>query len=116
MKISTAKKRVVQAIAGQFSCIAVLYKCGKAPSAACALCGNHAETHNHILCFCPALKEARIRDHPTNNFAQRLWKGIKDACKGWAIVTELMVAGLLGLPHWQPEDQMGEWQRVAGLG
>jgi hypothetical protein len=84
----------------------VLHKRGKAPSAACTLCGHHAETQSHIQCLCPALKEARIRAH--HNIAQRLWKGIKEASRGWTIVTEQTVAGLLGLP--QPEDQMGEWQ------
>jgi hypothetical protein len=108
MRISTAKKRVMQSIAGQFPCNAVLHKWGKVPSAACTLCGHHAETQSHIQCLCPALKEARIRAH--HNIAQRLWKGIKDVSRGWTIVTEQTVEGLLGLP--QPEDGMSEWQRA----
>jgi hypothetical protein len=69
MKISTAKKQVVQSIAGQFPCNAVLYKWGKAPLAACTLYGHHAETECHIQCLCLALKGARIRAH--HNIAQR---------------------------------------------
>ena len=108
MRISTAKKRVMQSIAGQFPCNAVLHKWGKVPSAACTLCGHHAETQSHIQCLCPALKEARIRAH--HNIAQQLWKGIKDVSRGWTIVTEQTVEGLLGLP--QPENRMSEWQRA----
>ncbi len=81
MKISTAKKQVLQSIAGAFPCNAVLHKWFKVPSAACVLCGHPAETQSHIQCLCPALKEARIRAH--HNMAQRLWKGIKDSTKGW---------------------------------
>ncbi len=58
---------------------------------------SDAESHPEPL----ALQEARIPAH--HNIAQRLWKGIKDASKGWTIVTEKTVEGLLGLP--QPEDQ-----------
>jgi ribonuclease HI len=108
MKISTAKKQVLQSIAGAFPCNAVLHKWGKVPSAACVLCGHPAETQSHIQCLCPALKEARIRAH--HNMAQRLWKGIKDSTTGWTIVTEQTVAGLQGLP--QPEEQIDAWQRA----
>jgi hypothetical protein len=53
MKISTAKKQVLQSIAGAFPCNAVLHKWGRVPSAACALCGHPAETQNHIIkCLC----------------------------------------------------------------
>ncbi len=81
VKISTAKKQVLQSIAGAFPCNAVLHKWGKRPSAACALCCHPAETQSHIQCLCPALKEeARIQAH--HNMAQRLWKCIKDSTKG----------------------------------
>jgi hypothetical protein len=67
MKISTAKKQVLQSMAGAFPCNAVLQKSrwGIVPSAACALCGHPAETQSHIQCLCPALKEARIRARQT---------------------------------------------------
>jgi hypothetical protein len=53
--------------------------------------------------------EARVRTH--DNIAHRLGRGIRDASRGWTTVTEQTVAaGLLGLP--QPEDRLGEWQRV----
>jgi hypothetical protein len=42
MKISTAKKQVLQSIAGAFSCKSVLHKWGVVPSAACALCVHPA--------------------------------------------------------------------------
>ena len=63
MKISTAKKQVLQSIAGSFPCNAVLHKWGIVPSAACALCGDPTETQSHIQCLCPALQDARIRAH-----------------------------------------------------
>jgi hypothetical protein len=50
------------------------------------------------------LKEARIRAH--HNLAQRLWKGIRDASKGWIITTEQTVAGLQGMQ--QPEELIPE--------
>ncbi len=115
MSISTAKKQVLQSIAGAFPCNAVLHKWGIAPSPACALCGHPAKTQSHVQCSCPVLKEARIRAH--HNLAQRLWKGIRDASKGWIITTEQtvaglkgLVAGLQGLP--QPEELIPEWQRA----
>jgi ribonuclease HI len=108
MKISTAKKQVLQSIAGAFPCNAVLHKWGIVPSAACALCGHPAETQSHIQCLCPALKEARIRAH--HNMAHRLWAGIQASTKGWVIAIEQTVAGLLGLP--QPEARLDEWQRA----
>jgi hypothetical protein len=108
MKISTAKKQVLQSIAGAFPCNAVLHKWGIVPSAACALCGHAAETQSHIQCLCPALKEARIRAH--HNMAHRLWKGIQASTKGWVIAIEQTVAGLQGLP--QPEARLDEWQRA----
>ncbi len=92
--------------AGAFPCNAVLHKWGIAPSPACALCGHPAETQSHVQCSCPVLKETRIRAH--HNLAQRLWKGIRDASKGWIITTEQTVAGLQGLQ--QPEELIPEWQ------
>ncbi len=40
MKISAAKKQVLQSIAGAFPGSAVLHRWGIKPSAACALCGR----------------------------------------------------------------------------
>ena len=108
MKISAAKKQVLQSIAGAFPCNALLHKWGKLPSPACALCGHPAETQSHIQCLCPALKEARIRAH--HNMAHRLWRGITDSTRGWTMAIEQTVAGLQGLP--QPADQIEEWQRA----
>ena len=95
MRISTAKKQVLQSMAGAFPCNAVLHKWGIAPSAACSLCGHPVETQSHVQCLWPALKEARIRAH--HNLAHRLWKGIRDASKGWIITVEQTVAGLQGM-------------------
>jgi hypothetical protein len=108
MSISTAKKQVLQSIAGAFPCNAVLHKWGIAPSAACSLCRHPVETQSHVQCSCPVLKEARIRAH--HNLAQRLWKGIRDASKGWIITVEQTVAGLQGLQ--QPEALIDDWQRA----
>jgi hypothetical protein len=108
MRISTAKKQVLQSIAGAFPCNAVLYKWRIVQSAACALCGHPTETQSHIQCSCPALKEARIRAH--HNLAQTLWKGILGATKQWVITVEQTVSGLLGLA--QPEEHTDVWQRA----
>ncbi len=91
---SMAKKQVLQSMAGSFQCNAVLHKWAKAPSAVCTPCSHPAETQSHVQCLCPALKEARIQAH--HNLAQRLWKGIRDASKGWIITVELTVTGLQG--------------------
>ena len=48
MQISSAKKQVLQSIAGAFPCNAVPHKWGIAPSPACALCGHPAETQSHV--------------------------------------------------------------------
>ena len=45
-----------------------------------------------------------------HNLAHRLWKGIRDASKGWIITVEQTVAGLQGLP--QPEALIDAWQRA----
>jgi hypothetical protein len=42
--------------------------------------------------------------------AQRLWKGIKDSTRVWAIFTEQTVAGIQGLL--QQEEQNDSWQLV----
>ncbi len=85
MRVSTTKKQVLQSIAGAFPCNVVLHKWGIAPSPACAHCGHPAETQSHVQCSCLVLKEAMIRAH--HNLAQRLWKGIRDATKGWIVTT-----------------------------
>jgi hypothetical protein len=63
MKIGSAKKQVLQLIAGAFPCNSLLHKWGMVSSAACALCGALAETQSHIQCLCPALKDASIQAH-----------------------------------------------------
>ncbi len=73
----------------------MLYKWGKLPSAACALCFHPAETQSHIQCLRPALKEAWILAH--HNMAHRLWKDMEDSTNGWIIVTGQTVAGIQGL-------------------
>jgi hypothetical protein len=109
MRVSIAKKQVLQSIAGAVPCNTVLHKWGIAPSPACALCCHPAETQSHVQCSCPALHEARIRAH--HNIAQGLWKGIKAATKGWTLTAEQTVAGLQGLQ--QPEELITEWQRAS---
>jgi len=108
MRISAAKKQILQSMAGAFPGNAVLHKWRIISSPACALCGHPAETQSHIQCLCPALQEARIRAH--HNIAKRLWQGIRAVAKGWIITTEQTVEGLLGLP--QPEERIDEWQRA----
>ncbi len=106
MKISAAKKQVLQSIAGVFPSNAVLHKWGVVLSAACALCSHPAETQSHIKYLCPALKEAWIWAH--HNMAQLLCKETEDSTNGWIIVTQQTVAGLQGLQ--QPEEQIDAWQ------
>jgi hypothetical protein len=74
-------------------------------------CGHQAETQSHIHCLCPALEEARVRAHL--KMAQRLWKGIRDATKGWTMVTEQTVEGLLGL---LAHSQRTRWYNGSGSG
>ena len=50
MGIGTAKKQVLQLIAGAFPGNALLHKWGMVASAACALCGAPADTQSHIQC------------------------------------------------------------------
>ena len=57
MRISTAKKQVLQSIAGAFPGNAVLYQWRIVQSAACALCGHPTEAQSHIQCSCPALRK-----------------------------------------------------------
>jgi len=108
MQPSTAKRQILQTVAGTFPGNAVLFKWGIVPSSMCKLCGHPSETQGHIQCYCPALKEGRIHAH--HNLAQRLWKGITDSTKAWTVTVEQTVAGLQGLP--QPEDCIGDWQRA----
>ena len=63
LRYSAIKRRLLQSIAGSFPCQAVLYKWGLSKSPACLLCGAQSETLAHIQCWCPALKERRIRAH-----------------------------------------------------
>jgi hypothetical protein len=58
MKISSAKKQVLQSIAGAFPGNAVLHRWGIKPSAACTLCCHPAET-------CWTLNPARVADKIT---------------------------------------------------
>jgi hypothetical protein len=85
-------RQVLQSIARAFPCNAVLHKWGMVPSAACALCGHPAETHSHIQCLCPALKEARIQAH--HNMAHLLWRGIEALTRGYTIAIDHTVVGL----------------------
>ena len=63
MRTSTAKRQVLQTLAGMYPGNALLYKWGLIPSPACALCGQPLETQAHIQCVRPALKAERIRVH-----------------------------------------------------
>ena len=108
MGIGTAKKQVLQSIAGAFPGNSLLHEWGVIASAACALCGAPAETQSHIQCLCPALKDASIRAH--HNLAHRLWKGISDASKNFHICVEQTTDGLSGLP--QHEERIPEWKRA----
>jgi ribonuclease HI len=108
MQPSTQKKQILQSLANSFPCNALLFKWGIVPSAACALCGCPAETQSHVQCWCPALKEARIRAH--HNLAQRLWRGIEDATKKWVFTVEATVEALRGLQ--QPAELIDSWQRA----
>jgi hypothetical protein len=106
MKISTAKKQVLQLLLLQSRFPAI-----SAPQVERALCGHPAETQSHIQCLCLVLKTARIRAH--HNLAQLLLKGIEDPTQRMDhrfIVTEQTLSGLHGLS--QPENQIHAWQRA----
>lgn len=108
MKTDSAKRRVLQTIAGAFPGNALLYRWKLRPTATCDLCACPAETQAHIQCVCPCLKGARIAAHHT--LAGMVFDVIRDAGRGWAVHRELTVAGLQGLPV--PQDAMADWGRM----
>jgi hypothetical protein len=64
MLTDSAKRRVLQTLAGAFPGNALLYKWKIRTSGACNLCCAPAETQARIQCLCVALKGARISARP----------------------------------------------------
>jgi hypothetical protein len=82
MKIASAKRQVMQSLAGMYPWNALMFKWGLKPSLVCTLCEHASETHwqTHIQCVCPALKGERIRVH--HGLAELLWGSIERATQG----------------------------------
>ena len=108
MKTSACKRRVLQSLAGVFPCNAVLFKWKLADSPACLLCRGASESLAHIQCYCPALKDARIRAH--HNLAAKLWGRLAQAPSRWEIHREVSVASLSCVEA--PLDCRDTWQRT----
>jgi hypothetical protein len=56
MKIASAKRQVMQSLAGMYPGNALMFKWGLKPSPVCTLCEHASETQTYIQCVCPALK------------------------------------------------------------
>jgi hypothetical protein len=111
MKVASAKRQVMQSLAGMYPGNALLFKWGLKPSPVCTLCEHASETQTHIQCVCPALKGERIRVH--HGLAELLWGSIERATQGWSFHRESTVAGVDGLRGIAiPLDSMAEWQRM----
>jgi len=105
LRYTARKRRLLQAIAGSFPTQAVLYKWGITQSPACRLCGAQSETLSHVQCWCPALKERRIRAH--HELVNTLFRAIPE---GWQVHQEMSVASLLAVPA--PIHMRDAWQRM----
>ena len=107
-KPDSAKRRVLQTLAGVFPGNAILCRWKLRATATCDLCACPAETQAHIQCVCPALKGARIAAHHT--LAGMVFDWIREARGGWDVHRELTVSGLRGIPV--PEDATADWHRM----
>jgi hypothetical protein len=107
-KPDSAKRRVLQTLAGVFPGNAILCRWKLRTAATCDLCACQAETQAHIQCVCPALKGARIAAHHT--LAGMVFEWVREARAGWDVHRELTVSGLRGIPV--PEDAMTDWHRM----
>ena len=107
-KPDSAKRRVLQTLAGVFPGNAILCRWKLRATATCDLCACPAETQAHIQCVCPALKGARIAAHHT--LAGMVFDWVRKARGGWDVHRELTVSGLRGIPV--PEDATADWHRM----
>lgn len=108
MRNGAQKRRLMQSIAGVFPCRALLNKWGKAQSPTCLLCNGDAETIAHIQCWCPALKEARIRAH--HSVAGVIFERLRKYTSNWQIHTETPVSSLRAIDT--PPDLYDTWNRM----
>jgi hypothetical protein len=60
MTVATAKRQVLQSLAGMYPGNALWFKWGLKPSRVYTLCEHALETQTQIQCVCPALKGERI--------------------------------------------------------
>ena len=79
-KNDSAKRRILQTLAGAFPGNALLCRWKLRATATCDLCACPAETQAHIQCVCPALKGARIAAHHT--LAGMIFDRVRDAGAG----------------------------------
>jgi len=107
MRNGAQKRRLLQTVAGVFPCRALLHKWGKAPSPTCLLCDSAAESVAHIQCWCPVLKDARIRAH--HSIAGVLFELLVKHSAEWQIYRELCVSSLRAIDT--PQDLFDTWNR-----
>jgi hypothetical protein len=110
MKISTAKKRMMQCslLPDSFRAMPRASQLGQGAVGGlrpCALQTSCRDAESHPV---PLLCSQRGQDPGPSQRCTLLWKGTQDASKGWAIVTGRTVAGLLGPPH--------RWENGSGDG
>jgi hypothetical protein len=79
MKVASAKRQVMQSLAGMYPGNALLFEWGLKPSPMCTLCAHVSETQTHVQCVCPALKGERIRVH--HSLAELLLGSIERAAQ-----------------------------------
>ena len=105
-------KRTLQMISGTLPLQSNLYKWKIAASPACLLCNAGNEGFTHVQCWCPALKEARIKGH------HLIWRNImsfltKTASASFCFFTEERMESLANLDIGQSDSEAGrEWSKA----
>ena len=96
METGSAKRRILQTIAGTYPGRALLHRWGRAESPQCPLCDAQAESLCHIQCLCPRLEGARTAAH--HQVARCLWSEIERRQRGprddFTLVPETQVSDI----------------------
>ena len=96
METGSAKRRILQTIAGTYPGRALLHRWGRADSPQCPLCDAQAESLCHIQCLCPRLEGARTAAH--HQVARCLWSEIERRQRGprddFTLVPETQVSDI----------------------
>ena len=76
--LASRVKRTIRCISGTLPVGANLFRWKMAPTAGCRLCRADHEGFTHVQCWCPKLKEARIKGH------HMIWREIVSALEEFA--------------------------------